>query len=165
MQYWTRVMCLYHINSEYDGYTQIWFKYKCTCNRLETLLVICKCFLVVSQEIYCVQIGLAVQLDYFKAPMTFQDLHPTSLRNSLVATACVRGVFLFLTLELYFFTIPYTFIYDFPVRFTFLYRHKDIFCVSDLSTGRQLRSSHAILINSYSYNNQMCYVTMTYVQY
>ena len=29
------------------------------------------------------QIGLAIQLDYFKAPMTLQVLHPTSWRNTV----------------------------------------------------------------------------------
>ena len=68
-------MPFYHINSEY---TQFYFKYKCSCIPPETLLMICILFSCGFLWYLLCKIGLATQLDYFKAPMTLQVLHPTS---------------------------------------------------------------------------------------
>ena len=80
MQKWTRVMPFCHINSEY---TQFYFKYKCSCIPLKTLLMICILFSCGFPWYLLCKIGLAIQLDYIKAPMTLQVLHPTSWRNTV----------------------------------------------------------------------------------
>ena len=62
-------MPFYHINSEY---TQFYFKYKCSCIPPETILMICILFSCGFLWNLLFKIALAIQFDYFKAPMTLQ---------------------------------------------------------------------------------------------